>query len=870
MIHVSFDEFFKAATGRTPYPFQRKFADDLHSLVQVPTGLGKTEMAVLGWLWRRMCADEGTRRKAPRRLVYCLPMRVLVEQTCSKVVEWLCRLGMLATRPGDDRPFDGWAARQGISGSRIGVHVLMGGEDPDDWDLYPEREAIIIGTQDMLLSRALNRGYGMSRFRWPMHFALLNNDCLWVFDEIQLMGAGLATTAQLEAFRQTLGSKDGHACRSVWMSATMQKDWLKAVDFAPQVAGLTTLELSDGDHENPEVKKRWEANKPIERAGATMDDAAKLADEIRNVHKVGTRTIVVVNTVQRACKLFDALNVAGEGGKGKSKGDKKKRDSSGALTATATLSPKIVLLHSRFRPGDRQQHFDDAFAEPDGTGTIIVSTQVIEAGVDKSATTLFTELAPWASLVQRFGRCNREGEANEDAAVRWINLPAKEPKGFVRLYELAELESARERLEKLSDVGLHSLRKVEVDLPFKHGQVVRRKDLVDLFDTTPDLAGNDIDIDRFVREVDETDVRVFWRTWDQGKDKTPPADAPAPRREELCPAPVGEFRQFAKKQGGKVWRWDFLDKRWGLVGRDKIAPGQVFLARADAGGYSPERGWDPSSSSVDPVGLAETGRAKAPEATDDDDLSHASGWQTIAQHTADVCGQIESILGAVPINEGDALRLGARWHDRGKAHTVFQDAIDDGQTVERKGKPVQRRERPPDWQSCRIVAKAPRERKDQNGNVVDMGFWRRYVRKHFRHEMASAMAALHPSSGISAEWRDLVAYLVAAHHGKVRLSIRSLPDERRPEHGGRFARGVWDGDPLPATALGDGTVAPECVLSLEPMEIGLCQEEPFRDQPSWIERMLKLRDTLGPFHLAFLETLLRAADMRASKKGSSA
>ena len=29
-----------------------------------------------------------------------------------------------------------------------------------------------------------------------MHFALLNNDCLWVMDEVQLMGNGLATTAQ--------------------------------------------------------------------------------------------------------------------------------------------------------------------------------------------------------------------------------------------------------------------------------------------------------------------------------------------------------------------------------------------------------------------------------------------------------------------------------------------------------------------------------------------------------------------------------------------------------------------------------------------------------------------------------------------------
>ena len=62
------------------------------------------------------------------------------------------------------------------------------------------------GTHDMLLSRALNRGYGMSRYRWPMHFGLLNSDCLWLIDEVQLVGSGVATTAQLQALRRKLGT----------------------------------------------------------------------------------------------------------------------------------------------------------------------------------------------------------------------------------------------------------------------------------------------------------------------------------------------------------------------------------------------------------------------------------------------------------------------------------------------------------------------------------------------------------------------------------------------------------------------------------------------------------------------------------------
>jgi len=61
---------------------------------------------------------------------------------------------------------------------RVGVHLLMGGADAGDWHLHPERAAILIGTQDMLLSRALNRGYGSARARWPMDFGLLNRSLI--------------------------------------------------------------------------------------------------------------------------------------------------------------------------------------------------------------------------------------------------------------------------------------------------------------------------------------------------------------------------------------------------------------------------------------------------------------------------------------------------------------------------------------------------------------------------------------------------------------------------------------------------------------------------------------------------------------------
>ena len=107
---------------------------------------------------------------------------------------------------------------------------------------------------------------------------------------------------------------------------------------------------------------------------------------------------------------------------------------------------------------------------------------------------------------------------------------------------------------------------------------------------------------------------------------------------------------------------------------------------------------------------------------------------------------------------------------------------------------------------------------------------------------------------------DLVTYLVAAHHGKVRQSIRSLPGEKQPDDGRLFARGVHEGDDLPGANLGGGLSTDTIQLSLDSMKLGLSPN----GQPSWVDRMIRLRNEVGCFQLGWLEALLRAADCRAS------
>ena len=141
-----FDNWFKEATGREPFPYQRALAlgGQLPELLEVPTGTGKTAAAILGWLWRRRYHPESTVCNAtPRRLVYCLPMRVLVEQTRACAIRWLYKLNLLAVRENFNGSRLASYEVDWNQWDKIAVVTLMGGESQRDWREYPEREAKI-------------------------------------------------------------------------------------------------------------------------------------------------------------------------------------------------------------------------------------------------------------------------------------------------------------------------------------------------------------------------------------------------------------------------------------------------------------------------------------------------------------------------------------------------------------------------------------------------------------------------------------------------------------------------------------------------------------------------------------------------------
>lgn len=832
-----FSEFFRIANGFkpddesfAPYPYQICLAlnEHLPQLLNVPTGLGKTAAVILAWLWRRRYAAQAVRNATPRRLIYCLPMRSLVDQTESAARHWLTNLRLEKD---------------------VGVHVLMGGRQADEWDTQPEREAILIGTQDMLLSRALNRGYSMSRYRWPIHFALVNNDCLWVVDETQLMGVGLTTTAQLQGLRAKLGVYG--VGQTLWMSATLEREALSTIDHCPPEGSFTLDSLSDADYGNPYVVRLINARKPLHKAPVMLTAETEvpysvaLAKAIIDNHKPETLTLVVLNRVARAQGVFNELENA---------------------VKQLEAQPDIRLIHSRFRPIDRAQHqaaaFDDKNLPPEGR--IVVATQAIEAGVDMSARTLFTELAPWASLVQRFGRCNRRGEWGHggapDAAIFWIDIDPGDDRRSQELvlpYELEELAVARQYLQSLEDVGPQSLKKVNHVQSPKIVHTLRRKDLLDLWDTTPDLAGNDLDVSRYIRDTQDNDVQFFWRTWDD-LTKAPPIDSsvfPGPSRDELCSVSMSGAVAFVKKmKHGAAWRWDPLERMWMPVDASAVRPGMTLLLHASSGGYDDRLGWTGQPDNQPTLHMPPSEEAEHLEGMEEESHGKPVPLTKHLINVANAAATLKQLLSDLPAEiPWGCITTAARWHDVGKAHPAFQtmllDAFDAADREQRKKT---------HWAKSHIKAsERPRYRIERDGAFE--------YRRGFRHELASAIAWL--MNNVSHPDVDLIAFLIAAHHGKVRASIRSLPNEVGPSDSDRpFARGVCDGDILPTVDLGNGDIVPETRLSLDFMQLGESQHG-----PSWAARIVSLRDSkaYGPFRLAYLETLVRIADWRGSNHGVS-
>ena len=912
---TNFDTCFKQATGYDPFPYQRALAEgkQLPELLEVPTGTGKTAAAILGWLWRRRFHSEETVRNAtPRRLVYCLPMRVLVEQTRACAVRWLNNLNLLAgTASFKGNRLKSYEVDWGQQ-NKIAVVTLMGGESQRDWREYPEREAIIIGTQDMLLSRALNRGFAMPPQEWPIDFGFLNVDALWVMDEVQLMGPGRTTSVQLQAFWDA--APPSHGLRqTLWMSATLGSqagslqlpNWMQTPEKSQSLA-CQPHRHTNADLQNPAFALRWNAPKRLElrldravvakavakpargkrkqaskKPAPTVErgwtvESPELLEAIYNEASVcnqasvrangGRLVLVFVNQVKRACKLY--------------------RDLLEKLNKSAGARPEVLLVHARMRPCDRHAVVSKLGTATPASGRIVVTTQVLEAGVDLDADALFTELCPWPSLVQRFGRLNRSGtrprssDVNKGKAkpARAVVFEPPQPTRDkessadyeVRLswpYKPEAIDEARKLLAQVAEahdgsLSPKTLSTLSISLPLE-GPVLRRFDLDDLFDTDPDLSGGHTDVTPYLRAADrDVDAYLLWRRIEGGLDADEQVDEQVPiHHDELCPVPFYEAQEaFAER---KVWILTLSTGRKGraawrkATGRE-IRAGDTVMVDREAGCYSKDTGWTAKATDVPSQVIdrwqknggqlvrawVQLGNGTAslvreidahivgPRGRLEDHRCFTRQWMELQDHLCRAKWEASNLVAKLPLNNtvGASVIRAAHWHDVGKAlererngtfTRPFQDYLRRGGTTVGVHPSADA-----------LYAKSNgRKPGDTSG---------------FRHEMASLLAFLESKHVDD----DLAAFLILAHHGKVRLLPEAWDDDDPVD-----LCGVRDGDRIPAAALPVGN---------NPIVLNTKIVLPSRQHRGWQGRVRRLLEKHGPFLVAYLEGLVRVADWRAS------
>src|SRR6266498_2505391 len=174
MYDATFETRFKALTGQRPFPWQINLYEDwfvkgeFPRSCNLPTGLGKTSVVAI-WLIALMDHPH----KMPRRLVYVVNRRTVVDQTTDEVERLRQNVAKLGNVPAHTQ--------------QLVISTLRGQfADNREWSADPSRPAVICGTVDMIGSRLLFSGYGVGFKTKPLHAGFLGQDALLVHDEAHL------------------------------------------------------------------------------------------------------------------------------------------------------------------------------------------------------------------------------------------------------------------------------------------------------------------------------------------------------------------------------------------------------------------------------------------------------------------------------------------------------------------------------------------------------------------------------------------------------------------------------------------------------------------------------------------------------------
>jgi len=389
MANNEFQQLFQALTGHAPFPWQRRLCQDwflgkppgqnIPEVADLPTGLGKTSVIAV-WLLALIERPD----LMPRRLVYVVNRRTVVDQTTTEVLNYRRAVAALA---------ENHLLR--VMVERLGVSTLRGQfADNAHWSADPSRPAVVCGTVDMIGSRLLFEGYRIGFKSRPLHAGFLGQDALLVHDEAHLEPAfqKLIETIQCEQGKERKRNGD-----LAWPGLRVMA--LSATARSSDSEGMFGLE--EADHEHPIITQRINASKTL--CLHPCEDEKKLGEQIADlaVEYQGKESAVLifVRTVDDISKVVEQLKKKGVS-----------ENSVETLTGTMRGLERDELIRNpvfiRFlQKSDRPDQVKPA------EGTVyLVCTSAGEVGVNLSADHMVCDLSTFDSMAQRLGRVNRFGD----------------------------------------------------------------------------------------------------------------------------------------------------------------------------------------------------------------------------------------------------------------------------------------------------------------------------------------------------------------------------------------------------------------------------------------------------------------------------
>ena len=521
-----FSGFFRDVHGCEPFPWQRRLTGQVldrsewPAVIDLPTGTGKTGVLDTAVFTMALRPDI-----FPRRVVFVIDRRIVVDQVCERATRIADRVKQGAT-PLLSQVRDRLRELSGGETEPLGVAALRGGIPVDnEWAQRPDQPWVVVSTVDQFGSRLLFRGYGVSPGMRPVHAGLAGNDCLVILDEVHLCSAFAETLANAAKLRS--GPPTGRFA-VVEMSATPTNK--KAERFTLDTA--TDLEGCE------ELRRRVGASKQAEMLATANTDSipALVLRQVRSVERsrAPIRSIgVVVNRVRTARETSKLLEDEGY---------------------------STHLLTGRMRPLDRVEVLQEVepLVDPDSVGSgdsvaVVVATQSIEVGADFSFDAMLVECAPVDSLRQRFGRLDRRGTYSDregEPARAWVIGPrsvvtSKRPDPiYGDAVRLTWQELQRIGKRGSLDVGPMSLG------DFPAGTKAPRTSAPLLLPTHMDAWAQtrpeplvEPALDWFLHGIDETrpaDVSILWR-WDRTGEAL---RLVPPRQAEFLPVPLAAVRAW--------------------------------------------------------------------------------------------------------------------------------------------------------------------------------------------------------------------------------------------------------------------------------------------------------------------------------------